>query len=81
MALRNYIYLMLLTLAVGQPMAVVAQPLTESVDALEALFGKHAGVRRTRTKGLCAKGFFIGTAEARAPVSYTHLTLPTILLV
>lgn len=66
MALRNYIYLMLLALAVGQPMAVVAQPLTESVDALEALFGKHAGVRRTQTKGLCAKGFFIGTAEARA---------------
>ena len=50
MALRNYIYLMLLTLAVGQPMAVVAQPLKESVDALEALFGKHAGVRRTQTK-------------------------------
>ncbi|MCZ8221350.1 MAG: catalase family peroxidase [Acidovorax sp.] len=62
----QYIGSLLLSLIVMQPFALAAQPLTESVDALELLFGKHAGMRRTQAKGLCANGIFTGTAEGRA---------------
>lgn len=36
------------------------------VDALEGLFGKHPGARRSGAKGLCASGTFTGTAEGAA---------------
>lgn len=62
----QYIGPLLLSLVVMQPFAQAAQPLTESVDALELLFGKHAGMRRTQAKGLCANGIFTGTAEGQA---------------
>jgi catalase len=35
------------------------------VDALEGVFGKQAGFRRSGAKGICATGFFVGTAEGR----------------
>jgi len=38
----------------------------ELVDALEGVFGKQAGARRSGAKGVCATGFFVGTAEGRA---------------
>ena len=38
------------------------------VDALEGVFGKHAA-RRSGAKGVCASGFFVGTAEGRDLVS------------
>ena len=34
------------------------------VDALEGLFGKHAGARRSGAKGVCATGTFVGAAGA-----------------
>ena len=36
----------------------------ELVDALEGVFGKHAA-RRSGAKGVCASGFFVGTADGR----------------
>ena len=47
--------------ALAQSASPVAQ-----VDALEGLFGKHAGARRSGAKGVCATGEFVGTADARA---------------
>ncbi len=35
------------------------------VDALEGVFGKQAGFRRSGAKGVCATGFFVGTPEGR----------------
>jgi catalase len=36
------------------------------VDALNAVFGKHAGMRAAHTKGFCVKGNFTPSAEAAA---------------
>ena len=38
---------------------------TQLVDALEGVFGKHAA-RRSGAKGVCASGFFVGTADGRS---------------
>ena len=35
------------------------------VDALEGLFGKHTGSRRSGAKGLCASGYFVGNTVGR----------------
>ena len=37
------------------------------VDALEGLFGKQQGFRRTQAKGLCASGYFVGKWMAGCP--------------
>ena len=47
--------------AVGQ----VSQPEAQ-VNALEGLFGKHAGARRSGAKGVCAVGTFVGDPAAQA---------------
>lgn len=47
-----------------QAQAQVAQPQAQ-VDALEGLFGKHAGARRSGAKGVCASGHFTGNTVAR----------------
>ncbi len=44
-------------------MAASANGPTEQVDALESLFGTHAGFRRAQAKGVCATGYFQGTPE------------------
>lgn len=36
------------------------------VDALNAVFGKHQGLRASHAKGVCAEGRWVPTAEARA---------------
>jgi catalase len=38
----------------------------QQVNALEGLAGKQAGFRRAQAKGLCASGYFEGSAAARA---------------
>jgi len=38
----------------------------EQVDALEALAGKHPGMRRSGAKGICASGHFTGNAVGRS---------------
>lgn len=35
------------------------------VDALEGLFGKHPGARRSGAKGVCASGYFMGNTVGR----------------
>ena len=45
--------------------AQVSQPEAQ-VNALEGLFGKQPTFRRSGAKGLCASGYFVGTAEGRA---------------
>lgn len=50
------------------PVSAVAQPsMPEAqVNALEGLFGKQAGSRRSGAKGICASGYFTGSADGRA---------------
>jgi catalase len=50
------------------PQAAPAQvsPATAQVDALEGLFGKQPTFRRSQAKGLCASGYFTGSAAGRA---------------
>jgi catalase len=36
------------------------------VNALEGVFGAHAGYRRSHAKGVCASGYFVGNAAGRA---------------
>jgi catalase len=46
--------------------AAAQQPLpVAQVDALEGLFGKHAGARRSGAKGICASGYFVGNTVGR----------------
>ena len=45
--------------------AQVSQPQAQ-VDALEGLFGKHPGARRSGAKGLCASGYFVGNTVGRS---------------
>jgi catalase len=48
-------------LALAQEVTPAAQ-----VDALEAIFGTHAGARRSGAKGVCASGHFVGNAVGRS---------------
>jgi catalase len=45
--------------------AQVSQPQAQ-VDALEGLFGKHPGSRRSGAKGVCASGYFVGNTVGRS---------------
>jgi catalase len=62
----------LFTVACGtraqQPAALQPKEVTASevVTALEGAYGVHPGERRNHTKGTCALGEFVGTAEASA---------------
>jgi catalase len=49
------------------PLAAHAQssPAEAQVNALEGLFGKQAGSRRSGAKGLCASGHFVGNTVGR----------------
>ncbi|MGB0057432.1 MAG: catalase [Methyloceanibacter sp.] len=50
----------------GSTVAGIAQQATPAdlVDALNGLFGKHAGDRAAHTKGICLTGSFVPSAEA-----------------
>jgi catalase len=50
----------------GSTLAAIAQQPTPTdlVDALNGVFGKHAGDRAARTKGVCLTGSFNPSAEA-----------------
>ena len=50
----------------GSTLAAIAQQPTPAdlVDALNGVFGKHAGDRAAHTKGLCLTGSFTPSAEA-----------------
>lgn len=59
--------LALAALATHAPEARAQAPAPQAlVDALEGVFGKQAGFRRSGAKGVCATGFFVGTPEGRA---------------
>ena len=53
--------------AAGFVLPVSAQESTPQaqVDALEGLFGKHPGARRSGAKGVCASGYFVGNTVGR----------------
>ena len=53
--------------AFALPLAVHAQasPAEAQVNALEGLFGKQDGFRRSGAKGLCASGYFVGNEAGR----------------
>src|SRR5882762_4816592 len=56
-------------LAQVQPLAASEQKevtADQVVTALEGAYGVHPGERRNHTKGTCALGSFVGTAEASA---------------
>lgn len=53
-------------LAGAAPAAAQVSLPEAQVNALEGLFGKHAGARRSGAKGVCASGYFVGAADARA---------------
>ena len=50
----------------GSTLAAIAQQPTPAdlVDALNGVFGKHAGDRAAHTKGICLTGSFTPSAEA-----------------
>ena len=50
------------------PQMSMAQPAPAEVqvNALEALFGKQSGFRRSQAKGICASGYFVGNAVGRS---------------
>ena len=60
------VVLALATLAA--PVAAVAQEAQpdDLVNALNGVFGKHAGKRAAHAKGICVKGSFTPTSEAAA---------------
>jgi catalase len=63
---RAFVLAVLSPLLVAAPVhAQEAQP-DELIDALNAVFGKHAGLRAAHTKGICVKGSFTPTPEAAA---------------
>lgn len=55
-----------LMLTLATPLGARAQEAQPEalIDALNGVFGKHAGVRAAHTKGICVKGTFTPTAEA-----------------
>ncbi len=57
--------LVLLALCSAPTYAQNAGPV-ELVDGLEAVFGTHAGARRSGAKGVCASGYFVGTKDGAA---------------
>lgn len=50
------------------PVTVHAQasPPEAQINALEGLFGKQSGFRRSQAKGVCASGYFVGNEAGRA---------------
>jgi catalase len=53
-------------LALGAPAAGTEVTAPQMIDAFEGTFGVHQGQRRNHTKGMCAAGEFVGTADAAA---------------
>lgn len=65
---KSVVLLSLSALTLGGLPALVhaqASPAEAQVDALEGLFGKQAGHRRSQAKGLCASGYFVGNKAGR----------------
>lgn len=58
--------LMLLALVALPAAQAQVPPAQAQVDALEGLFGKHAGARRSGAKGVCAAGHFTGLPAGQA---------------
>jgi catalase len=52
--------------ALGAPTSGADVNAPQMIEAFEGTFGVHPGQRRNHTKGLCAAGDFVGTADAAA---------------
>src|ERR1700738_1578398 len=70
------VVLALATLAA--PVAAAAQEAQpdDLVNALNGVFGKHAGKRAAHAKGICIKGSFTPTSEAPALSKAPHVAGP-----
>lgn len=68
----------MLIAAFSIPSAAHAEADAESlVNALNAVFGKHDGVRSAHTHGFCVKGNFVATAEAASLSKAPHFNSKT----
>ncbi len=66
-----------LILAAGAVAALAADPTpADLVDALNGVFGKHAGDRAAHTKGICLTGTFTPSAEAPKLSKAPHFANP-----
>jgi catalase len=65
-------------MAVAATAAALAEEATgeKLVDALNAIFGKHAGLRAAHTNGICVKGTFAPTSEAPSYSKALHFAGP-----
>nr|WP_132255361.1 catalase family peroxidase [Methylobacterium segetis] len=66
---RTFVRALAIGLALGLPGAAHAQPdgattAEQTVDAMNALFGKHSGIRANHAKGVVAEGSFTPSPEA-----------------
>lgn len=63
---------------VALPAAALAEEATgeKLVDALNAIFGEHEGMRAAHTNGICVKGSFAPTAEAPSFSKAPHFAAP-----
>lgn len=68
MSKRRFALLVGTLVALAAPIPAAAAEATPEalVDALNAVFGKHKGLRASHAKGVCAEGRWLPTAEARA---------------
>ncbi len=66
--------ILLLMGPIAGPVAAQAEEATAEglVDALNAVFGKHAGKRAAHTKGFCIKGSFTPSADAASYSKAPH---------
>jgi catalase len=64
---------------IAGPAAATAEEATaeDLVNALNAVFGSHAGQRAAHTKGICVKGSFTPSADAKTYSKATHFAAPT----
>lgn len=63
---RGLLLAVLALLALPLPAAAGEATPEALVDALNAVFGKHKGLRASHAKGICAEGRWLPTAEGRA---------------
>jgi catalase len=76
-ALRFVVSVLGLSLFAAVGAAVAADPTpVDLVDALNGVFGKHAGTRAAHAKGFCATGQFTPTAEAAGLSKAPHFAKP-----
>ncbi len=75
---RVFATILALAIIAGTAVAAKAQQASpvDLVDALNAVFGKHAGARAAHTKGICLTGMFTPSADAPKLSKAPHFAKP-----